>query len=281
MRKSGRVRLKDLRRAYRLIHDCRDAGHDHRAWPVILIEGLARLVDAQVVTVAEIGIGDSGGAPRLELMADRGWHSPGVRADFFQRYGVDQEFRDLATFQRFAALQGELVTRSREQLVADDEWYGSREFNEYNRSFVLDDMLVSHSKLGGPTRLLGFHVLRELDRERFGAGERRLIRIFHGELTRHVDISLAREPDHPLPDLPPRLSETLGCLLEGDSEKQAALRLGLSRHTVHQYVQDLYRRLGVGTRAELMALCLRRPSPDRPTPPPDPPAGLTAPRITP
>ena len=48
------------------------------------------------------------------------------------------------------------------------------------------------------------------------------------------------------------------CLLEGDGEKQAALRLGLSRHTVHEYVGELYRRFGVCSRPELMALCLRR-----------------------
>jgi DNA-binding CsgD family transcriptional regulator len=52
--------------------------------------------------------------------------------------------------------------------------------------------------------------------------------------------------------------------LEGDSEKQVALRMGLSRHTVHEYVTELYRRLDVGRRPELMALCLRHRPPARP-----------------
>jgi DNA-binding CsgD family transcriptional regulator len=34
--------------------------------------------------------------------------------------------------------------------------------------------------------------------------------------------------------------------------------MGLSRHTVHEYVTALYRRLGVQSRGELLALCLRR-----------------------
>ena len=59
--------------------------------------------------------------------------------------------------------------------------------------------------------------------------------------------------------LPPRLRQTLDCLLDGDSEKQVAARLGLSRHTVHEYVKALYRRLGITTRAELMVRYLRRP----------------------
>jgi DNA-binding CsgD family transcriptional regulator len=47
-------------------------------------------------------------------------------------------------------------------------------------------------------------------------------------------------------------------LLEGDSEKQVALRMGLSPTTVHQYVTMLYRRFGVQSRAELLARVLRR-----------------------
>lgn len=53
--------------------------------------------------------------------------------------------------------------------------------------------------------------------------------------------------------LPPRLKQTLTCLLAGDSEKQAARRLGLSPHTVHVYVKSLYRRFGVNSRGELLA----------------------------
>jgi DNA-binding CsgD family transcriptional regulator len=58
--------------------------------------------------------------------------------------------------------------------------------------------------------------------------------------------------------LPRHLCLTLSCLLEGTSEKQAAARLGLSRHTVHGYVKALYRHYRVNSRAELLVLCLRR-----------------------
>jgi DNA-binding CsgD family transcriptional regulator len=49
----------------------------------------------------------------------------------------------------------------------------------------------------------------------------------------------------------------LDLLLTGDGEKQVAAKLGLSRHTVHQYVKTLYAALGVGSRGELLASCLR------------------------
>jgi pSer/pThr/pTyr-binding forkhead associated (FHA) protein len=42
-------------------------------------------------------------------------------------------------------------------------------------------------------------------------------------------------------------------LLAGLSEKQAAARLKVSRHTVHTHVRQIYRVLGVRSRAELLA----------------------------
>jgi DNA-binding CsgD family transcriptional regulator len=53
--------------------------------------------------------------------------------------------------------------------------------------------------------------------------------------------------------LSPREREVLDVLLRGHSEKRAADRLGLSSHTVHQYVKRLFRAFGVSSRAELMA----------------------------
>lgn len=59
-------------------------------------------------------------------------------------------------------------------------------------------------------------------------------------------------------DLSPRQKQTLELLLRGDSEKQIAYKLGISRHTVHVYVKDLYKRFDVNSRGELLALWVRR-----------------------
>jgi DNA-binding NarL/FixJ family response regulator len=53
-----------------------------------------------------------------------------------------------------------------------------------------------------------------------------------------------------------RMRDTLQCLLAGDSEKEVAGKLGISQHTVHIHVKNLYKRLGVCSRAELMVKCL-------------------------
>ncbi len=61
--------------------------------------------------------------------------------------------------------------------------------------------------------------------------------------------------------LSPRATQTLRELLGGASEKEIADRMGLSAHTVHQYVKSIYRAFGVRSRAELMARCLAPASP--------------------
>ena len=63
----------------------------------------------------------------------------------------------------------------------------------------------------------------------------------------------------PAPAVPlsPRMRQTLERLLAGDSEKEIAVRLRLSPHTVHVYVKSLYRRFGVCSRGELFARFVR------------------------
>ena len=53
-----------------------------------------------------------------------------------------------------------------------------------------------------------------------------------------------------------RMRETLLQLLTGVHEKEIADRMGISPHTVHQYVKALYQHFDVGTRAQFMAMLL-------------------------
>lgn len=73
----------------------------------------------------------------------------------------------------------------------------------------------------------------------------------------YLDIILSATQSGPAL-LSPRLQATLFCLLEGDSEKGVAARLGSSPTTIHQYVRALYRRFGVASRAQLLGQVLRR-----------------------
>jgi DNA-binding CsgD family transcriptional regulator len=70
----------------------------------------------------------------------------------------------------------------------------------------------------------------------------------------------ASPPTQPIEGLgaSPRVREVLGYLLDGFAEKQIASRLCISHHTVHVYVKDLYRQLGVNSRAQLLVRCLKQ-----------------------
>src|SRR5688500_13021580 len=72
----------------------------------------------------------------------------------------------------------------------------------------------------------------------------------------------------PVEGLSPRMIQTLQRLLAGDSEKQIALRLDRSRHTVHVYVKQLYKRFGVCSRGELLARFVDGSAPRGRLPPP-------------
>ena len=56
----------------------------------------------------------------------------------------------------------------------------------------------------------------------------------------------------------PRVRQVLQCLLEGDSDKQIACRLSISRFTVNQYTKIIYGHFGVQSRTELLARWVRR-----------------------
>jgi FixJ family two-component response regulator len=58
------------------------------------------------------------------------------------------------------------------------------------------------------------------------------------------------------PSLPPRLRQTLDRLLRGACPKEIATELGVSTHTVRQYVKMLSRRFQVTSRAELLVKVL-------------------------
>ena len=62
----------------------------------------------------------------------------------------------------------------------------------------------------------------------------------------------------PMPKLPRRLEQVLCELVGGASEKQVAMKLGVSLHTIHDYTKELHKRLGVNTRSELINRFLPR-----------------------
>ena len=73
-----------------------------------------------------------------------------------------------------------------------------------------------------------------------------------------VGTRLASAADPPVSGLTPRQRDALVRLLTGESEKEAAARMGVTGHTFHQYAKAVYRHYRVRSRPELMAYFLAR-----------------------
>jgi DNA-binding NarL/FixJ family response regulator len=120
--------------------------------------------------------------------------------------------------------------------------------------------LPNHSKLGSLSAAMSVAESITQDRATSILAKRRAIAQYCKLLGQQVGAAHCGDKPESTPDpghdLAPRLRDTLKGLLDGNSEKQVAMKLKLSPHTVHVYVKSLYRHFGVTSRGELLAKCL-------------------------
>ena len=253
MGRSERLRLSDVRAAFRLVGEVRELGADPTAWSTHLLTGLSRIVGAKVGLTSEARGWRAGALRTLPVAGtDVGWADAGERARFLEWMGrPEADGPDFAPYCERLDAEGGCFSCTRCELVTDADWYSSAHLNEFRRLASLDDFVYATCVL---PHLGGLHILA-LHRTRgdrpFSRRDRRLVQLVNEEL----GLMWAAEA-MPEVGLPPRMRQVLERLLRGDSEKEVARDLGLSPHTIHRHVGLLYRRLGVSSRGELLAKCL-------------------------
>lgn len=140
----------------------------------------------------------------------------------------------------------------RRDVLSDRAWYRTRWASEEFRAMGLDDGLYARVALDARrTECLG--VFRPPGARTFTTEDRALMGLLTPEVPR-----LVRARSRPMfiaveLGLSRREAQTLERLCRGESEKQVAEALAISRHTVHTYVKALYRRFDVTSRSELLA----------------------------
>jgi DNA-binding CsgD family transcriptional regulator len=255
MRKSRRLRVGEVRAVGRLVGECRELGDRLPEWRRHLNVGLGRLLGAAIVVAGEFRPpGEPGTAFRT---IDGTLDHLGGNSYAAWRAWVDQAApTDHPAGVRLALDHGPGHTKSRRQVLADDGWYRSAAYQGLYRPHGVDDGVYSLFPLAGSG---GFTVnpCRLATDRPFGGREVKLLHLTQLELAPHLGRSLATALD-PATRLSRRLRQVLDRLLDGDGEKQAAARLGVSAATVREYVQAVYRQFGVSSRAELLAHFLRR-----------------------
>jgi DNA-binding CsgD family transcriptional regulator len=255
---SQRLRLRDLRDAYRLIGECQDLGADPVEWRRTMLGGLCRLIDAPLAMGGEaLWVGPGRRFAFVWGPMHVGPYDPkGMR--WWSEYAREHLPEGNPVINPLSRVRAPLVTRAREQLLEDRVWYRCPDCAAIREALGFDHTVLSEYGVAGPDEVNVISFARPPGGRPFSGRERRLLHVFHHELGPLVGNRLARGRHGGPKPLSPRLRQTLERLLDGDGEKQMARRLGLSPSTVHQYVTELYRRYGVSSRAELMARWVRR-----------------------
>jgi DNA-binding CsgD family transcriptional regulator len=232
-----RLKLRDVRAIFRLVGELRELGADPNQWRPHMVQRLLQIVQAQVVVSSEVHFRKNLARDTMQVV-DVGW----ACNEDGKTWQIQVERDDEKPENYWLAPGSNEDGEGRVPVKPAKKVYGGK-------SFLLSQYPLPHISA---VDQLGLH--RAWGDEPFNPCQHKLVRLLHVELGRLWKRDVLKKVKDPATDLPPRLSQTLAALLEGCSEKQIALKLELSKHTIHNYVKALHQRLGVSSRGELLAL---------------------------
>lgn len=261
MARSQRLRLRDVRDAEQLAGEACELWMDPAAWQGHVVERLAELLHGPLTLWVHADGMPEKGEPRILGGAGENMLGDKVQAAVvdMQSHGWAVNFPEYDHLARRYAARPPLrgVTYRRVELLPDKVYYRSE---LYQRWFVQADIhsyMASIIKLtDGTMNCMAVH--RDTDDHPLTLRDSRRLGLIHATLAPHIGTRLTTLLHRSLHGLSPRQRQTLDLLLQGDSEKQVAAKLGISAGTVHEYVMGLYRHFNVQSRGELLAVFIRR-----------------------
>ena len=250
------VRADHIRQLFRLVAEAHELRAADQPANQHFLTGLARITRSQVAIQMTASGLRRDAPPSVSGVYDAGWGTASDRErvySFVQRMPLGSDPLAAALLDRKRAQ----LTLTRADVVSTHAWANTQVRNEIHRPSGIDDTVLSLRRRQG-TDLVDVLVLKRAWGDApFSADERELLDLVQSECRWLFEGAAPAVHEHAR-DLTRRERETLDLLLQGDSQKGIAATLGLSVHTVHQYVKVIYRKTGVGSRAELMAWALSR-----------------------
>lgn len=231
------LRLRDVRRVFRLLAEIRRLGDDPNQWRPYMVRQLSRFFQAELVISSEIYVAPTSQVGIWEVY-DVGWGT-GPDGQIWRIESTTRE-TDPSVFDVIIRDQGQ----------ASDQRVPIRPLHPMHEgtTFILSNQTLPHLLA---IDQIGVH--RGGHSQPFTPSDHRLLRLLHTELGRFWRKDVLAQTIDPARTLAPRLRQTLDLLVQGLSEKQIAFRLKISPHTVHNYVKALHQRFKVSSRAELIA----------------------------
>jgi DNA-binding CsgD family transcriptional regulator len=265
-RRPARLTAADIRGVLRLANELHDLSADPLLRRRHMLTGLCGLLEADVglatTRKAPVTPTPAGSSGNKGSVLSVGWDD----ADHQRR--CEAHFRDdpepdpmIAPVARQSARQGgALVTLARHDAFDDAQWAAHPQAKLHRERFGIDERIASMYPVARNRSAWIFLYRNAHNRKPFGRRHTDILHVIHAEM------DWTYRPTHPAHEPPEirlltvRQKQTLHRLLAGDSEKQVAAELGLSRHTVHVHVKSLYKVFKVNTRNELLARFVRPPT---------------------
>jgi DNA-binding CsgD family transcriptional regulator len=257
---SERLTVRQVRQALELVYECCELGADPVAWRQHLLAGLNRLVGG---AVSFGGRADWGEMRRrvvsvdemLRVMGDVGFSTASDREAYLHWLRTGSPADNPMTAAHIASGRHKTVA-TREQLVTRRTWQEAPVIARLRDEANLDEAMCSIDEYS-PGVVFLLAIQRTKGEPGFSERERKLLGLVHDEVRGKLGSRLATFGDKGVLELPQRMREVLRLLLRGMGEKEIAVELAISPHTVHEHVKRLHRHFSVHSRSELLVRCFR------------------------
>ncbi|TWT76835.1 Bacterial regulatory protein, luxR family [Posidoniimonas polymericola] len=138
--------------------------------------------------------------------------------------------------------KGRHYTRTRDQLVSDDDWYNHPTVKKYRLDRGIDDFLYSiYPLLGGVEMCSAIGLYRHVGREKFSDRRRRITHIVLSNVDWLHFAGLPEHRDNAVPQLTPTQRVVLVHLLDGRRRPDIAEAMSISENTVRDHVRSILR----------------------------------------
>ncbi len=214
-----------------------------------LMRGLARLVNADGWACSVTMIDRAKGASSIGLVHE-GLSDEQVAGMIEGSLTTPRPPEDDKLFDLCAL--GDHFTRSREQLVTDEEWYNHPTVRKYRIERGIDDTLFSIQPFIEHRAVSGIFMYRRTGNPRFTALQRRIVHIVMSNVSWLHTASIPGASSRGVPKLSQRLRGVLTLLISGYNRNDIARMLELSPHTVKDHIKAIYRHFDVKSHPQLM-----------------------------
>lgn len=247
MANDGKDSVADFKAVLRFVAETAELWYDPNLQRRYTLETLCRILNAKAGVLFVYGDCLNGGSTPCQSILQVGMSEGQERRikDYLQS-GTPAD----PALPKLMDLVAQVVVQRRKDLIADSKWYDSDYYKVFRTSLGMDDTI--YGKISVPGKMIAIALLREAGTPAFEERERHMMDLALSQMAWPFQPEDA-PTDPRLAALQPRLRKVMQHLLQGDSEKQVAAKLGLSKHTVHEYVKMLYQQLGVNSRGELLS----------------------------